>query len=125
MKIEIHVDTNEYNELEEADGTALAADRGEDDWSLFGLKLATFQDWQTIGHTPLWTVDGDAWCGTRYACEVNFRDELLLRCLIDKIKKTCGERLISISINDLPVTFTDDDLMIMRLKWMESMKQKA
>ena len=86
MKIIIDIDTNNYENTED----------DSQEWSVWTLNLATFQDWRVIGQTPLWTVDGDAWCGNRYQCEVNFRDELLLRCLIDKIKETCGDRLIKI-----------------------------
>ena len=121
MKILISVDTNDYND--EADGTALAADRGEPIWSLFGLSLATFQDWRAVGQTGYWTVEGETFCGTQYECEIDYHDELLLRCLINKIKQTCGDRLMNISIDGIKVTFIDDDLMEMRPIWLETMER--
>lgn len=120
MKIIIDIDTNDYeNTAEDSFARELIAW----EWSVWTLNLATFQDWQVAGQTPLWTVDGDAWCGTRYSCQVNYQEALLLRCLIDKIKKTCGDRLMGISIDDLPVTYINDDLVEMRPEWMESMKK--
>ena len=121
MKITINVDTNDYNDCNEQPGDVNYIP----EWSLFGLSLATFQDWKPIGQTGYWTVEGETFCGTRYQCEVDFRDDLLLRCLINKIKETCGCKLMGISIDDLPVTYVDDDLMVMRPEWLESMKQNA
>ncbi len=120
MKILISVDTNDYN-LTEADGPG--DPNYSPEWSLFGLSLATFQDWKPVGQTGFWTVEGETFCGTQYECEINYRDDLLLRCLIDKIKKTCGDRLMNISIDGEKVEFIDDNLMAMRLEWLLSMKE--
>jgi hypothetical protein len=87
------------------------------------LKLATFQDWRVAGQTGFWTVEGETFCGTQYECEVNYHDLLLLRCLVNQIKKTCGYRLMSISIDGLKVEFTDDDLMEMRPEWLEKIEK--
>jgi hypothetical protein len=122
MKILISIDLNNYD-LTEADGSALAADCGEPIWSLFGLKLATFQDWKPAGRTGSWVIDGEVFCGTQYECEVNYHEQLLLRCLIAQIKKTCGDRLMSISIDGQKVEFADDDLMLMRPEWNETMEK--
>lgn len=120
MKILISVDTNDYN-LTEADGPGDPNYTPE--WSLFGLSLATYQDWRVAGQTGFWAVDGETFCGTQYECEVNYHEQLLLRCLIAQIKKTCGDRLMSISIDGQKVEFADDDLMLMRPEWNETMKQ--
>jgi len=119
MKILISVDTNDYNENEEQPGEP----NYTLEWSLFGLKLATFQDWRVAGQTGFWTVEGETFCGTQYECEVNYHDLLLLRCLVNQIKKTCGYRLMSISIDGLKVEFTDDDLMEMRPEWLEKIEK--
>ena len=119
MKLLLHVDTNDYNEDND-----LGTVNETPVWSLFNLCLKTFQNWQVAGQTAHWTIDGDTYCGTAYACEINYRsdDDLLLRCLVDKIKETCGDRYISLWIDDLRVEFTDDDLMLMRPEWISTMR---
>lgn len=119
MEIILEVDTNDYNEHGEEfwDPNYVAP------WTLWGLKLATFQDWDTAGQTGFWTIDGETFCGTRYRCEVNFRNELLLRCLVAKIKEVCGDRFISISIGGKIIKFTDDDLMCMPPEVIETLKE--
>ena len=117
MKLLLHVDTNDY------DGDN--SDLPSDGFSLFGLKLKTFQDWNVAGQTGFWSIDGDPYCGTAYDCEINYCGtdaELLLRCLVAKIKEFCEGRFIKLWINGLEVEFTDDDLVLMRREWIETMK---
>jgi len=120
MKLLLHVDTNDYNE----DGD-LGTVNELRVWSLFNLCLKTFQNWQVAGQTAPWTIEGDLYCGTAYACDIDytgFNGELLLRCLVDKIKETCDDRYISLWIDDLRVEFTDDNLMLMRPEWISTMR---
>jgi hypothetical protein len=120
MKLRLHIDTNDYNE----DGD-LGTVNETQVWSLFNLCLKTFQDWKTAGQTGFWTIDGEIFCGTAYECEINYKGssgELLLRCLIDKIKEVCGDRYINLWIDDVLVKFTDDDCVEMRPEWIEVMK---
>ena len=121
MELLLSVDTNDYGDDPETLNPACPPEI-DAEWSLFGLWLATFQNWTTAGQTNFWTVEGDIYCGTRYRCEINYRDELLLRCLVSKIREYCKDRFMSLSINNLPVEFTDDDLMNMRREWIETMK---
>ena len=124
MKILISVDTNDYNELDDNPKLNFPLESSLfEEWSLFGLSLATFQDWRVAGQTGYWTVEGETFCGTQYECEVNYGDELLLRCLVAKIKKTCGYRLMSISIDGLKVEFIDGDLMETRPEWLEKIEK--
>ena len=120
MILRLHVDTNDYEDMDEA---TLPMLQNPGSWSLFGLCLATFQDWRVAGQTGFWTIDGETYCGTAYECEIKYRDELLLRCLVDKIKKTCGDRYINLWINELPVVFTSDEgLLEMNPAWLLEMK---
>lgn len=121
MKLKLHVDTNDYNEDNDLPGDA----NYTQEWSLFGLCLKTFQNWKTAGQTGFWTIDGEVFCGTAYECDINYSGcdgELLLRCLIAKIKEVCGDRYINLWIDDIQVTFTDDDLVVMFPAWLEKMK---
>lgn len=117
MKLLLHVDTNDYDP--ESDVIEING------FSLFGLKLKTFQDWNVAGQTGFWYIDGDPYCGTAYDCEINYCGtdaELLLRCLVAKIKEVCEDRFIKLWINGLEVEFTDDDLVLMRPEWIKVMK---
>jgi hypothetical protein len=118
MILRLHVDTNDYEDRDDVT-IPMLQDKA---WSLFGLCLATFQDWRTVGQTGFWTIDGESYCGTAYECEINYRDELLLRCLVSQIKKTCGDRYINLWIDDLSTTFTDDGLLEMNPAWLSTMK---
>ena len=116
MNIKVSVDTNDYN----ADEPHFPADHLPE-WSLMKLNLATFQDWSVGGQSATWTIDGDTFCGTIYTCDVNYRDSVLLRSLINKIKQTCADRLITIWIGDLEVKWIED-MMEMSPVWLETMK---
>jgi hypothetical protein len=120
MKLLLHIDTNDYSE----DGD-LGTVNETPEWSLFTLQLATFLQWEVAGQTGIWTIDGEAFAGTAYETEVNYgglNGEILLRCLISKIKQTCGNRLMRIFIDDLEVKFIED-MMEMRPEWVKTIKE--
>jgi hypothetical protein len=122
MKILIHVDTNDYNE----DGD-LGTVNETPEWSSFTLCLATFLQWEVAGQTGFWTIDGEVFCGTAYETEVKYsglNGEILLRCLVNKIRETCKERLMRIWIDDLEVKFTED-MMEMRPEWVKTIKESC
>jgi hypothetical protein len=122
LRLELSVDTNSYDEQDEDVQRRWAASECDTAWSLWQLKQETLQDWETAGQTGIWNVEGDTFCGTRYTCEVNYRDDLLLRVLVGKIKVTCGERFLLLRINDALATFTDDGLLEMNPDWLAEMK---
>jgi hypothetical protein len=120
MKILLHIDTNDYNE----DGD-LGTVNETPEWSSLSLCLATFLQWDVVGETDFWTIDGEMFCGIAYAAEVNYHglnSEILLRCLISKIKQTCKDRLMHIWIDDLEVKFVHG-MMEMRPEWVKSLKE--
>jgi len=120
MILRLHVDTNDYTDKDDVTIPMLQ----DTPWNLFKLRVATFQDWRTIGQTGFWTIDGESYCGTAYECEINYRDELLLRTLVNRIKEICGDRFINMWINDLPVGFTKDEgLLVMNMNpaWLAEM----
>lgn len=126
MKLKLHVDTNDYNEDLKVTDYSRGYDNYTPEWSLFNLCLKTFQDWKTSGQTGFWTVEGDTFCGTAYECDINYRGmdgELLLRCLIAKIKEVCGDRYINLWIDEIPVKFSNDDLVLMDPAWVKKMKE--
>lgn len=119
MEIIIDVDTNDYNE----DEVPYWHPNYAPPWSLFRLKVATFREWKSCGQTNFWTIDGETFCGTCYRCEVNFSNDLLLRCLVAKIKEVCGNRFKQMRIDGEVIKFTDDNLMCMPPELVKKMKE--
>ena len=94
----LDVDTNDYDY--EGDSLPSVGSKEARGWDLFGLKMATFQDWEVAGETGYWTVDGETFCGTRYSCTVEYADEVLEYRLIQKIMEYCNDRYIHLYIDN-------------------------
>ena len=107
LTIRVQVDTNDYDE--------------NDSYSPYLLNLATYHEWQAVTDTPYWYVEGDAYTGTTYESQVNYRDQLMLRCLINKMVECLGDRLIRIHINDKLVEFVGG-VMKMDPAWLKEME---
>lgn len=87
MKFTIDVDTNHY--------------RGVDEWSINRLQFETLHLWRLEPQSSacIWTIEGDAYCGTKYSCEIDFAEDVsLLEHFIHKVKEVCGDRFLKFEV---------------------------
>jgi hypothetical protein len=107
ITLTVEVDTSTYDSEEFA--------------GLFDFSLKTFQQWHVKGEGSKWQVEGDLFVSTLYQCQVDYTDELLLRCLISQIRQVLGDRFRCLFINDTKAEFTDDDLLCFQPEWRKAM----